>query len=258
MTIIQLDTSIKNDEGVVHQFMKKMLWYNITKKKGGHYFSKRSGQYDGYNNDLKLEYKKAYLELEIKLNDQIIIPDISVFDDKGNIETVIECIDTSRPSLKKYECYINSNINVIFVDTTANIEYFKGYMYGCDLIILKDNPERYRFMTLLKHLAKMNHEWTEAFKYIGKFEDDDTYFLFSRSDSNNNVRFFNSTMYSNGNFSSNNSKKIPILLEQYVKKFCNGRNNRPLVYNSPIWVPREDYLMGIRKYDRKVINYWSL
>ena len=104
MTIIQLDTSIKNDEGVVHQFMKKILWYNITKKKGGHKFHKTLDEL-GYNNSLKLENKKAYIKLEIKLDDQIIIPDISVFDDEGNIETVIECIDTSRPSLKKYVCF---------------------------------------------------------------------------------------------------------------------------------------------------------
>jgi hypothetical protein len=255
MTIIQLDTSIKNDEGVVHQFMKKILWYNITKKKGGHYFSKRSDQ---YNNDLKLENKKAYIELEIKLDDQIIIPDISVFDDEGNIETVIECIDTSRPSLKKYECYINSNINVIFIDTTAKIERFKGYMYDCDLIILKDNPFRYRFIALLKHLAKLNHEWTTSFRFIGKFEDDDNYFLFSKDGERDGVRFFTSTMYSNGSFSKSNSKKIPVLLERYVEKFCDKNENRPLIYNSPIWVPREDYMMGVRRYDKKVINYWRL
>ena len=92
MTIIQLDTSIKNDEGIVHQFMKKSLWYNITEREYGNVFWNKSERFN-VDNRLRLENKKAYLELEIKLNGNTIIPDISVFDDKGNIETVIECIE---------------------------------------------------------------------------------------------------------------------------------------------------------------------
>ena len=256
MTIIQLDTSIKNDEGVVHQFMKKSLWYNITKRKYGNVFWKKSEKFN-FDNRLKLENKKAYLELEIKLDNKTIIPDISVFDDEGNIETVIECIDTSRPSLTKYECYINSNINVIFVNTESKIGGFGGGYVDCDLIILKENPERYRFLTLLKHLAKLTRDWTEGFKYIGKFENDDTYFLFGKS-REHGIRFFNSTMYTNGNFSKANSKKIPVLLKQYVEKYKKEDLVQTLDYRGQIYVPREEFMMGIRKYDERIINYWSL
>ena len=256
MTIIQLDTSIRNDEGVVHQFMKKSLWYNITKRKYGNVFWKKSEKFN-FDNRLRLENKKAYLELEIKLNNKTIIPDISVFDDEGNIETVIECIDTSRPSLTKYECYINSNINVIFVNTESKIGGFGGGYVDCDLIILKENPERYRFLTLLKHLAKLTRDWTEGFKYIGKFENDDTYFLFGKN-KEYGVRFFNSTMYTNGNFSKSNSKKIPVLLKQYVEKFKKDDVIQTVDYRGQIWVPREEFMMGIRKYDERTINYWSL
>ena len=256
MTIIQLDTSIKNDEGVVHQFMKKSLWYNITKRKYGNVFWKKSEKFN-FDNRLRLENKKAYLELEIKLDNKTIIPDISVFDDEGNIETVIECIDTSRPSLTKYECYINSNINVIFVNTESKIGGFGGGYVDCDLIILKENPERYRFLTLLKHLAKLTRDWTEGFKYIGKFENDDTYFLFGKN-KEYGVKFFNSTMYTNGNFSKSNSKKIPVLLKQYVEKYKKEDLVQTLDYRGQIYVPREEFMMGIRKYDEKTINYWSL
>jgi hypothetical protein len=256
MTIIQLDTSIKNDEGVVHQFMKKSLWYNITKRKYGNVFWKKSEKFN-FDNRLKLENKKAYLELEIKLDNKTIIPDISVFDDKGNIETVIECIDTSRPSLTKYECYINSNINVIFVNTESKISGFGGGYVDCDLIILKENPERYRFLTLLKHLAKLTRDWTEGFKYIGKFQNDDTYFLFGKS-REHGIRFFTSTMYTNGNFSKANSKKIPVLLKQYVEKYKKEDLVQTLDYRGQIYVPREEFMMGIRKYDERIINYWSL
>lgn len=256
MTIIQLDTSIKNDEGVVHQFMKKSLWYNITKRKYGNMFWKQSEKFN-FDNRLKLENKKAYLELEIKLDNKTIIPDISVFDDEGNIETVIECIDTSRPSLTKYECYINSNINVIFVNTESKIGGFGGGYVDCDLIILKENPERYRFLTLLKHLAKLTRDWTEGFKYIGKFENDDTYFLFGKS-REHGIRFFTSTMYTNGNFSKANSKKIPVLLKQYVEKYKKEDLVQTLDYRGQIYVPREEFMMGIRKYDERIINYWSL
>lgn len=263
MTIIQLDTSIKNDEGIVHQFMKKSLWYNITEREYGNVFWNKSERFN-VDNRLRLENKKAYLELEIKLNGNTIIPDISVFDDKGNIETVIECIDTSRPSLTKYECYINSNINVIFVNTDTKISGFGGGYVDCELIILKENSEHYRFLTLLKHLAKLTRDWTSGFKYIGKFEDDDTYFLFGKNidgikgRTHNDINFFISTMYTNGKFSKSNSKKIPVLLKQYVEKFKKDDVVQTIDYKSQVWVPREEFMMGIRKYDQRIINYWSI
>lgn len=253
--IMQLDTSI-NDEGIIHQFMKKSIWYNITKKKYGNMFWKKLETFSVFEKKLELKNKKAYLEYKIKLNNETIIPDISVFDNDGNLETIIECIDTSRPNLIKYECYMNSNINVIFLNTDSKIKGFGGGFIDCDLIVLKDDLEKDRFLTLLKHFAKLTYDWAEQYKYIGKFENDNTYFLFSNNKSG--IMFFSSTRYSYGSFSKSNSKKIPILLKQFVEKFKKDDVVQTVDYEGPIYVPREEYMMGIRRYDRKKINYWSL
>lgn len=253
MTIIQLDTSIKNDEGIVHQFMKKSIWYNITKEKEGNVFYIKSSEH------LRLKNKKAYLEYEIKLNNQKIIPDISIFDDEGNLETVIECIDTSRPSLTKYECYINSNINIIFINSeTTMVKGFNGGYIQCELIVLKGTPNQFRYLALLKSFTKLTNRWNQGiYRYIGKFENDDTYFLFG-IDKNKDIYFFTSTNYSYGTFSKSNSKKVPILLKDYVEKFLKNEVIRTIDYKGQLYVPREEYMMGIRRYDRKKINYWDL
>ena len=65
-------------------------------------------------------------------------------------------------------------------------------------------------------------------------------------------------MYTNGNFSKANSKKIPVLLKQYVEKYKKEDLVQTLDYRGQIYVPREEFMMGIRKYDERIINYWSL
>ena len=65
-------------------------------------------------------------------------------------------------------------------------------------------------------------------------------------------------MYTNGKFSKSNSKKIPVLLKQYVEKFKKDDVVQTIDYKSQVWVPREEFMMGIRKYDQRIINYWSI
>ena len=58
-------------------------------------------------------------------------------------------------------------------------------------MITKDMFFNDRFKILFYDFVKLQDE----FKFIGKFEDDDTYFIFN-IDEKNNIRFMGSTSYS--------------------------------------------------------------
>jgi hypothetical protein len=94
-----LDTENK-EEGIVHQFFKKYLFYYYSEK-------------------LK---KKTFLEYPNIFDGRRFIPDITIFNNEEKIETVIEIIDSSAPSYDKIISYINSDINVTFINI-ANVSF---------------------------------------------------------------------------------------------------------------------------------------
>ena len=235
------------DEGPVHQFMKKYIWYKIKHSEDGIIFT----DVNYGNKTLKLKKCDAYMEREIYLNGEKIIPDVLILDFNGKPKTVIEYIHTSRPSFKKYQCYINSNINVIFVDDKTCFRSLECGHATPKIMITKDMFFNDRFKILFYDFVKLQDE----FKFIGKFEDDDTYFIFN-IDEKNNIRFMGSTSYSYGKFSRSNSKKIPIFLKQYLEIF--NRDKKSFNKKLPLSVSSEEYYKGIRKYETKKINYWSI
>jgi len=268
MTILQLDTKIK-DEGIIHQFMKKSLWAAIQNK--GINFCLDNSHINRV--DILIKKKDPYLEIEKFLNGILIKPDISTLDNNGNLETVIECIHTSRPSLLKYRAYMNSNINIIFIHSDESVASFEeGHSINASLIIKKDDSEQHRYKELIKHLAKINDnkQPNDGIFNIGRFENEDNYFIFNlRKESRKPVQFLSSTQYSAGNFHVSNSKKIPPLLKTYVEKFETPPEKEPKywtyakgrVVHEDIekWIPREDWMMGLRPNKvKKVIEYWRL
>jgi hypothetical protein len=108
-----------------------------------------------------------------------------------------------------------------------------------------------RFKILFNDFVKLNNE----FKFIGKFENDNTYFIFNIDDKND-IKFMSSTYYSYGKFSKQNSKKIPIFLKQYLTIF--GRDKKSIIKKLPLSVSSHEYYKGIRKYEDKKITYWDI
>ena len=64
---------------------------------------------------LKPYKDKIFMEYSFYLDSLKIIPDITLMDDNGKPETVIEILYTSLPKAEKLIKYIESNLNVIFV-----------------------------------------------------------------------------------------------------------------------------------------------
>lgn len=64
---------------------------------------------------LKPYKDKIFMEYSFYLDGLKIIPDITLMDDNGKPETVIEILYTSLPKAEKLIKYIESNLNVIFV-----------------------------------------------------------------------------------------------------------------------------------------------
>jgi len=232
MTKIMLDTSIEKDEGILHQFMKKIVWYNLTldteyplhfyyKNK----FSSNVLDQQGRRSDeesLKFKNVNAFMEYETYLNNYKIKPDISLFDENGNLDTVIECIVTSRPRYEKYLAYMESNINVIFIDDETSLHCFRKESYiPCKLLVKKDMCKEERFKIFFENFSKIslsNHMKLNT-KYIGHFKNDpENYFLFDIGRSGY-PRFFSSTNFTYGKFQKSNSKKIPLFLNSSAKKF---------------------------------------
>ena len=241
-----IDFNLK-DEGPIHQIMKKYIWYKIKHSESGVVFTNVNWGYT----ILELKKCNAYMEREIYLNGEKIIPDILILDSNGKPKTVIEYIETSRPSFKKYQCYIKSNINIIFVDNTTSLGCLERGQVKPKIMITENMHFNDRFKILFNDFVKLQDE----FKFIGKFEDNDTYFIFNIDDKNN-IRFMNSTMYSYGEFSKKNSKKIPIFLKQYLEIF--SRDKKSLTKKFSLSVPSYEYNKGIRRYENKKINYWDI
>ena len=257
MTKLLIDLKLK-DEGPIHQFMKKMIWYNIKNKEEGLNFSCENFIY--HNNYIKLKKEDAWLEKPINLNGYYIKPDITVFDKNGNIETVIECIHTSRPNIDKYKCYMNSDINLIFIDSDIKINQLShGYM-RCNFMLKKGIDMSERFKILLKNFSKLDSEFGSSFRLIGKFEEDnsDNYFLFKKTEKYGGVNFFNSTSYSYGKFSRSNSKKIPILLKEYLERFNKKDNFFSMTFKSQLPFSEYEWRRGIKSFETKTIRYWEL
>jgi len=241
-----IDFNLK-DEGPIHQIMKKYIWYKIKHSESGIVFTDVNWGYK----TLELKKCDAYMEREIYLNGEKIIPDILILDSNNKPKTVIEYIETSRPSFKKYQCYINSNIDVIFVDNTTSLGSLERGRVEPKIMITENMHFNDRFKILFNDFVKLQDE----FKFIGKFEDNDTYFIFNIDDKNN-IRFMNSTYYSYGKFSKQNSKKIPSFLKQYLTIF--GRDKKSIIKKLPLSVPSHEYYKGIRKYEDKKITYWDI
>ena len=241
-----IDFNLK-EEGPIHQIMKKYIWYKIKHSENGIVFTDVNWGYK----TLELKKCDAYMESEIYLNGEKIIPDILILDSNNKPKTVIEYIETSRPSFKKYQCYINSNIDVIFVDNTTSLGSLERGRVEPKIMITENMHFNDRFKILFNNFVKLQDE----FKFIGKFEDNDTYFIFNIDDKNN-IRFMNSTIYSYGKFSKNNSKKIPLFLKQYLEIF--SRDKKSFIKKFPLSVSSHEYNKGIRKYEDKKINYWDI
>tara|TARA_R110000744_G_scaffold60536_1_gene125396 strand:+ start:270 stop:1007 length:738 start_codon:yes stop_codon:yes gene_type:complete len=241
-----IDFNLK-DEGPIHQIMKKYIWYKIKHSESGIVFTDVNWGYK----TLELKKCDAYMEREIYLNGEKIIPDILILNSNGKPKTVIEYIETSRPSFKKYQCYINSNIDVIFVDNKTSLGSLEYGRVEPKIMITENMHFNDRFKILFNDFVKLQDE----FKFIGKFEDNDTYFIFNIDDKNN-IRFMNSTVYSYGEFSKKNSKKIPIFLKQYLEIF--SRDKKSFIKKFPKSVSSHEYNKGIRKYEDKKINYWNI
>ena len=110
---------------------------------------------------------------------------------------------------------------------------------------------------MFKHFSKLNYSSFYDYKYIGKFENDDTHFLFKKKP--NDIGFFNSTdVNQDGNFSKGNSKKIPIFLKEYLERFCLNKPSRVVNTKFNSFVPNEEYRRGIRKPIYKKIIYWEM
>jgi hypothetical protein len=253
-----IDFSLK-EEGPIHQINKKWIWYQIKHGEGAEFFTESPC----FNGGITLKKCNAYMEYKTILNGLKIIPDIVVLDSDNKLETVIECIDSSRPSFEKYQCYINSNINIIFVPiqdlNSLNLGKIKS-----ELIVKKfrgrnfnENLMNERFEILFKHFSKLNYSTFYDYKYIGKFENDDTLFLFKKGP--RGVGFFNSTdVNQDGDFSKGNSKKIPTFLKEYLKRFCLNQPDQIMNMKFNSFVPYEEYRRGVRKPIYKKIIYWSM
>jgi len=254
-----IDFNLK-EEGPIHQIIKKWIWYKIKNEDGAE-FSIDSLYFNG---GITLKKCNAHMEYKTILNGLKIIPDIVVLDSNNKLETVIECIDSSRPSFKKYQCYINSNINVIFVPIQSLNSLNLGRIKA-ELIVKKYKGENFnenltneRFEILFKHFSKLNYSSFYDYRYIGKFENDDTHFLFKKK-FDNDIVFFNSTdVNQDGNFSKSNSKKIPIFLKEYLKRFCLNKSSYVTTKKFKLSVPYEEYIRGIRKPIHKKIIYWEM
>jgi len=254
-----IDFNLK-EEGPIHQIIKKWIWYKIKNEDGAE-FSVDSLYFNG---GITLKKCNAHMEYKTILDGLKIIPDIVVLDSNNKLETVIECIDSSRPSFEKYQCYINSNINVIFVPIQSLNSLNLGQI-KTELIVKKYKGENFnenltneRFEILFKHFSKLNYSSFYDYRYIGKFENDDTHFLFKKR-SDDGVGFFNSTdVNQDGNFSKSNSKKIPIFLKEYLKRFCLNKSSYVTTKKFKLSVPYEEYIRGIRKPIYKKIIYWEM
>ena len=244
-----IDFNLK-DEGPIHQIMKKYIWYKIKHSESGVVFTNVNWGYT----ILELKKCNAYMEREIYLNGEKIIPDILILDSNNKPKTVIEYIETSRPSFKKYQCYINSNIDVIFVDNTTSLGSLERGRVEPKIMITENMHFNDRFKILFNDFVKLEEKQDE-FKFIGKFEDNDTYFIFNIDDKNE-IKFMSSTYYSYGKFSKQNSKKIPSFLKQYLTIF--GRDKKSIIKKLPLSVPSHEYYKGIRKYEDKKITYWDI
>ena len=254
-----IDFNLK-EEGPIHQIIKKWIWYKIKKENGVEFSTELSNIHGG----ITLKKCNAHIEYKTMLNGVKIIPDIAVLDSNGEVETIIECICSSRPSFEKYQCYIDSNINLIFVPVQSLYSLDAGKIEA-ELIVKKYKGENFdknltneRFEILFKHFSKLYYNASYDYRYIGKFENDDTHFLFKKR-SDDGIGFFNSTdVNQDGNFSKSNSKKIPIFLKEYLKRFCLNKSSYVTTKNFNLSVPYEEYIRGIRKPIYKKIIYWEM
>jgi hypothetical protein len=256
MTKIMLDTSIEKDEGILHQFMKKVIWYNLsldTEYPLNFYYKDMFGR-----ENLSFKNITPYMEYETFLSGYKVKPDISIFDENGNLDTVIECIITARPRYEKYLAYIESNINVIFIDDKIPLYSFKKESsIECKLLVKKNITEKQRFKILFEEFSKINlgKHMKENTKYIGHFKNDsENYFLFNITRSGY-PRFFNTTNFSYGKFQKSNSKKIPLFLKSYLNKY-NKINPKFMTYVDKF----NDYTStrgGVRTIVPREIEYWD-
>ena len=269
MTKIMLDTSIEKDEGLLHQFMKKIIWYNLTldTEYPLHFYYKNefSSNFEdqrGRRSDeesLKFKKVKPYMEYETYLNGYKIKPDISFFDENGNLDTVIECIVTARPRYEKYLAYMESNINVIFIDDETPLHCFrKESSIPCKLLVKKDFSKERRFKIFFENFSKIslsNHMKLNT-KYIGHFKNDsENYFLFDIGRTGY-PKFFSSTNFTYGKFQKSNSKKIPLFLKHYLNKY-NKTDSKFMKYIDRF----NDYSAGTGFYLTRMvardIEYWE-
>jgi len=129
---IILDTENK-DEGIIHQFFKKYLFFYYSEK-------------------LK---KKIFLEYPNMFDGKKFIPDITIFNKEEKVESVIEIIDSSSPSYDKIISYVNSNIDVSFINI-ANVSFKDLNLKNFKKISWYHNDMKYIKIGKALHLMSQN------------------------------------------------------------------------------------------------------
>ena len=107
---------------------------------------------------------KVFMEHSFFLDGLPVIPDITLMDDKGKPETIIEILYTSLPKAEKLIKYIESDLNVIFVfadqaiktlsmDMACRREYFR---FSIREAWLKDTPIKEKVSRAVNILLQKN------------------------------------------------------------------------------------------------------
>ena len=280
MTKIMIDTSIVKTEGIAHQLIKKLIYSSFQKykelkfiKQGAEreYFSKRDeqGRYGSHAKNPKDEliFKKTEdLELFIEKEDYFgpqktfLKPDLTLLNKKTNdIIAVIEIINSSEPSLKKYKSYYE-HPNLYFIEV-----YCRHFdIHKIDWMITEDSFNQTPYIPT-KEFSKSSGSPTEAFKktflngedykffgYIKNYPDSPFIFNF---DKNYKINFGRGTRpyFNHKNDYVNNFKKKSRAVKELIKmtkeqSFKMAVDFRELQYHEEVYLKFKISRI-IRKFD---------
>lgn len=280
MTKIIIDTSIVKTEGIAHQLIKKLIYSSFQKykelkfiKQGAElqYFSKRDeqGRYGSHAKDPKDEliFKKTEdIELFIEKEDYFgpqktfLKPDLTLLNKKTNeIIAVIEIINSSEPSIKKYKSYYE-HPNLYLIQVLCN----DFNIYKIDWMITEDSFNQTPFIPTkefskssgspIEALKKiyLNNEDSKFFGYIKNYPDSPFIFNF---DKNNKINFGIGTRpyFNDKNDYVNNAKKKSRAVKELInmtkeESFKMNVNLTELQYCEEIYLKFKINRI-IRKYD---------
>jgi hypothetical protein len=239
------------EENVAHQFIKQSLKFMI--QRSGLLINQTDTLENGlaqyYNNEnTELDIKKTdkvYLEKEINILGKKIIPDIIVFNEKKEIEIIIEVVDSGPPSFEKMMAYAEAKINIVFISAELPVKKFnlekgeyqrKIYFRSNqkNLMLLKSQSPLSRFKILSKVIKFDLNEYLDW--NVGYFLDGPKGpFLFKNEDDKiifNSRTFYNSRK---DDFSKDSSKKIPKYLDVLCKTFSKTLKFKEESYFNKSW-----------------------